>query len=166
MERVEQEIHLKLDSPVIEDQAVQALMEVLPDRLSVSGLRTLRRVLQAALPALKLTLTPTGQVNGLDDEAWQSLWKQLIQASPSYGSRRRYKVLLLKVAELWQTAGLIEHQPAFTVPPQHRRRLTIAVDRLGGYRFSDYQHLVKFVVDSLSGHRESLVPPSLSEQLS
>jgi integrase len=150
---------------IIPSQAAQRLMEALPNRLSIAGVKTLRQILQDTLPSLNLSLTPTGRVNGLDDEAWQFLWARLIKAGASYGSRRRYKRLLLQAAQIWQAAGLIEHLPDFTVPPRHRRRSTVSVDRLGGYRFSDYQRLVKFVVDNLSGQKDKLAPPCLSDQL-
>jgi len=143
-------------------RAVEALMATLPQKWPVAGARTLRRMLGEVLPALPLTLRPDATVDGLDDSAWQRVWAALVKVSPSYGARRRYKRLLLKAAQAWQVAGLIADQPEFEVPPRHHRRLTVRVDRLGGYRFSDYECLRTALVDAVCGKSSAIVPPMLS----
>ncbi len=149
--------------PICSDpRVVEALLVALPHKWPVAGARTLRRVLGDVLPDLPLTLGPDATVGGLDDSAWQSVWAHLVRVSPSYGARRRYKRLLLEAAQAWRAAGLISDQPEFDVPARHHRRLTVRVDRLGGYRFSDYERLQTLLLDELSGKGKVLVSPTLS----
>src|SRR5574337_925238 len=149
--------------PVCADpRALEALLTALPEKWPVAGARTLNRVLGEVLPGLPLTLGPDATIDGLDDSAWQSVWAHLVRVSPSYGARRRYKRLLLEAAQAWQAAGLIGDQPEFDVPPRHHRRLTVRVDQLGGYRFSDCQRVQTFLLDELAGKGNALSPPLLS----
>jgi integrase len=121
-------------------------------------------VLGEVLATLPLTLKPgtVVEVEGWDDAAWQCVWAALVKVSPSYGARRRYKRLLLEAAHAWRAGGLIADPPEFEVPPRHQRRLTVRVDRLGGYRFSDYQRLWTVLVDAVCGKWSAIVPPMLS----
>ncbi|MGH2520890.1 MAG: tyrosine-type recombinase/integrase [Anaerolineales bacterium] len=57
---------------------------------------------------------------------------------------------------------MIADRPEFEVPPRHHRRLTVRVDRLGGYRFSDYERLRTVLVDEVCGKGSAIVPPMLS----
>jgi len=149
--------------PILADlRAVEALLTALPPKWPVAGARTLRRVLGDVLPALPLTLRPDAMIDGLDDAAWQHVWAALVKASPSYGARRRYRRLLLEAANAWQVVGLIADKPEFEVPPRHHRRLTVRVDRLGGYRFSDYERLRTVLVDTVCGKGNAIAPPMLS----
>lgn len=143
-------------------RAVEALLAALPQQWPVAGARTLQRMLGDVLPTLPLTLKSDAAIEGLDDAAWQRVWAALVKASPSYGARRRYKRLLLEAAQAWLAAGLIAEKPEFEVPPRHHRRLTVRVDRLGGYRFSDYERLRATLIDAVCGKEEAIAPPMLS----
>jgi hypothetical protein len=98
-------------NPAKQDEATQKLLAALPPHMTVAGARTLRRLLSKALPTLSLSLAPDGTVQGLDDNAWQRLWSKLVQATPAYGTRRRYKLLLLEASQAWEKAGLISLLP-------------------------------------------------------
>jgi hypothetical protein len=139
------------------------LLGAMPERLTHHGTRTLRRVLSQVLPKLSLTLTPDRKVAGLNPPAWKRIWTALLQARDSYGSHRRYHKLLLEMAQAWHEAGLTETLPELPIPPQHPRRLSLRIDKLAGYRYSDYTRLVQTFVDELTGKGRHLVPPSLRE---
>lgn len=154
---------ISIRQPIRADpRAVETLLAALPQQWSVAGARTLRRIMDEVLPVLPLNLQPNSAISGIDDAAWQRIWACLVKVSPSYGARRRYKRLLLEVARAWQAAGLIADLPEFEVPPRHHRRLTVRVDRLGGYRFSDYECLRATLVDAVCGKGNAIAPPMLS----
>ena len=48
------------------------------------------------------------------------------------------------------------------MPPRHHRRLTVRVDRLGGYRFTDFERLRMALVDAVCGKGEAIAPPVLN----
>ena len=150
----------------IEEPAVEQLLLVLPRRLGLAGERTVRRVLQARLPKLGLRLSPNHPVEGLDETAFQKIMTWLEdEGGTSYGSRQRYRLVLLHMAQIWQQAGLIEHVPEITLSPQHPRRLTVRFDRLGRCHFSAFQRLQQWLVDALGGKGPSLAPKGLAENV-
>lgn len=152
-----------MTAPIRADpRAVEILLAALPQHWSVAGARTLWRVLSEVLPAVSLHLKPDSTIDGMDDAAWQHVWAALVKVSPSYGARRRYKRPLLDVARAWQAAGLIAEKPEFEVPPRHHRHLTVRVERLNGYRFSDYERLRATLVDAVCGKGNAIAPPMLS----
>lgn len=134
-----------------DSDSVCVLLETTPARLSRPGSRRLRAILQRVLPELGLGRQADGGVTGLNDKAWNRLWAAVLDEVHPYETRRRYKQLLIEVANHWHKAGLIAEPPAFTVPSQHRRRQTVAIDKLGRYRFRDYRRLATFIVNRLCG---------------
>lgn len=141
----------------------ERLLAALPPKLSVPGARVLRRILTEEGRYAGLASDQDGHIQGLDDAGWQFLWGKLVQAAPSYGTRRRYRQLLLEAAAAWKAAGLIAELPDLRVPAQHRRRLSVPVHCLKGFRFSDLQTLKQAFTGQLLGQGRSLVPAGLRE---
>jgi hypothetical protein len=101
-------------------------------------------------------------MSGLTSNAWKHIWNQFLKKFNTYETRRRYKRCLIRVAEYWHAQGWLTELPELTIPPQHRRRLTVSIDKLRRYRLADYQKMIIWLADRLTSLNGSLTLTSLT----
>ncbi len=142
-------------------QPVDVLLADLTKEIKLGEIKNTTKLLRLALRKLPLTWGENNSVNGLPRAAWNPIWNQFLKKFNTYETRRRYKRCLIRVAEYWHAQGWLTEVPELAIPPQHRRRLTVSIDKLRRYRLADYQKLIGWLADRLTSLNGSLTLTSL-----
>ncbi len=126
--------------------------------------RRIRRIILSTLQQEKISLNYQCRLVGMKAGTWEAIFNELVTAKIHRRASRKtqyyYHHLLMQVARLWLEAGVISELPELTVSPQHPRRLTVPLYRMGGYRFSDYLNLVRAYWAMLNGAGSGEVVPA------
>ncbi|MBI5634468.1 MAG: hypothetical protein HZA15_13440 [Nitrospirae bacterium] len=143
------------------NEPVDVLLADLTKEIKLGEIKNTARLLRLTLKKLPLTWGENNSMSDLTSDVWKHIWNQFLKKFNSYETRRRYKRCLIKVAEYWHSQGWLTEVPELAIPPQHRRRLTVSIDKLRRYRLADYQKLIGWLADRLTSLNGSLTLTSL-----